>query len=489
MKHSIRVQFPIIFILLTAGTILSCIFLNSLFLEDYYVKKKQNDILMIYNQINEAATCDTLLEEEFIDELQRSTGKYNLSVIILNNSNDLVLGVLANTKDAQQLMDYVYGFSKNTTKKTIKMTEKYTIQTVSDIRTQTDYIEIWGILDNGYVFMERAALESIAESASVANKFLLFIGVGVSLLSAIIIWITTRRITKPITKLTNISRKMANLDFTEKYIGKEKNEIALLGCHINQLSKVLEKTISELKIANNELKNDIAKKEEIDEMRKDFLNSVSHELKTPIALIQGYAEGLQEGINEDESSKEFYCDVIIDEANKMNHMVRKLLDLNQLEFGKDNITMTQFDIMALLRNYIQSADILIKQHEARVNIYPSEKILVWGDEYKIEEVVNNYFSNALNHLDGEKVIALRAEHLEDGKIKISVFNTGNPIPEDSIEHIWEQFYKVDKARTREYGGSGVGLSIVKAIMDSMNQAYGVQNFENGVEFWFCLEAK
>ncbi len=115
-----------------------------------------------------------------------------------------------------------------------------------------------------------------------------------------------------------------------------------------------------------------------------------------------------------------------------------------------------------------------------------EPIYVWADEYKTEEVFMNYFSNAINYALNEKIIDVKL-HKTENKVRISVFNTGNPIPEESLTHLWEKFYKVDKARTREYGGSGIGLSIVKAIMISMNQAYGVRNYDNGVEFWFELE--
>ena len=279
---------------------------------------------------------------------------------------------------------------------------------------------------------------------------------------------------------------MAHLDFDARYQGKSFNEIAVLGNHMNELADALESTISELKTANNELQKDIEKKNQIDEMRKEFLANVSHELKTPIALIQGYAEGLKEGINDDAESREFYCDVIMDESAKMNNMVKKLLTLNQLEFGNDVVTMERFDIVALIRNYIQSADILVKQNEATVNFDETDPVYVWGDEFKTEEVVMNYFSNALNHLDGDRVVDIRLKK-QDKTVRISVFNTGIPIPEDSLPHLWEKFYKVDKARTREYGGSGVGLSIVKAIQDSIHQKYGVINYENGVEFWFEME--
>lgn len=223
-------------------------------------------------------------------------------------------------------------------------------------------------------------------------------------------------------------------------------------------------------------------------MRKEFLANVSHELKTPIALIQGYAEGLQEDVNDDPESRQFYCDVIVDEAAKMNNMVKKLLTLNQLEFGNDVVTMERFDITALVKNYIQSAAILTKQNGITVRMEDYPPIYAWADEFKIEEVFMNFFSNAVNHCEGEKIIDVKMEQ-KDGRVRVSVFNTGKPIPEDSIGHIWEKFYKVDKARTRKYGGSGVGLSIVKAIMDSMNQPYGVINYTNGVEFWFELETK
>ena len=290
-------------------------------------------------------------------------------------------------------------------------------------------------------------------------------------------------------QLKDISEKMTNLDFETKYQSEGKNEIDLLGEHINQLSETLEKTISELKTANNELQNDIEKKEQIDEMRKEFLSNVSHELKTPLALIQGYAEGLKEGIHsDDEESRNFYCDVIMDEADKMNVMVKKLLTLNQLEFGNDNISMERFDIVTMIKNFLQSADILLKQNEVTLQVEESVPIYVWADEFKVEEVFRNFFSNAINHVNGEKIIDIKYQLLE-GKVRISVFNTGEPIPEEALPHIWEKFYKVDKARTREYGGSGVGLSIVKAIMESMNQQYGVKNYTNGVEFWMELETK
>ena len=247
----------------------------------------------------------------------------------------------------------------------------------------------------------------------------------------------------------------------------------------------MEKTISDLKVANNELQQDIQKKQEIDNMRKEFLSNVSHELKTPIALIQGYAEGLKEGINEDLESRNYYCDVIVDEANKMNRLVKQLLTLNQLEFGNDLVEMSRFNISEMIDGIVQANQLLAEQSGICISFSEGEAY-VWGDMFKVEDVLTNYINNAMNHATGDKQIHIYYENKEH-LLRICVSNTGAQIPEEELEKIWEKFYKVDKARTREYGGSGVGLSIVKANMDAMHQSYGVRNLTNGVEFWLELE--
>lgn len=493
MKHSIKKQIAGIFIALMTGTIGMCLLINQLFLERIYIKHKENAILSAFASINEATTNGDISSDNFDKELRLICDTYNISMIVIDASSNMIKSASNDSNILlRRLYDNVFNNDKNNPanadKKYLLSTENYDMATTYDRAFGTEYLEMWGVLDSGNLFLIRSPLESIRDSVEISTRFLMYIGVIATFISAIIIWILTTKITKPITQLSQISTKMINLDFETRYEGKGDNEVELLGAHMNQLADTLEKTISELKTANNELQKDIEKKEQIDEMRKEFLSNVSHELKTPLALIQGYAEGLKEGISQDEESRNFYCDVIMDEANKMNSMVKKLLDLNQLEFGNDVVTMERFDITSLVKNFVQSADILIKQNDVQVLLEEHEPIYVWADEFKTEEVFRNYFSNALNHVNEKKTVEIRY-HLEDHKVRVSVFNTGDPIPEESLNRVWEKFYKVDKARTREYGGSGVGLSIVKAIMESMNQKYGVNNYQNGVEFWFELETK
>lgn len=485
MRYSIRKQFASIFIGLMAGTIILCWLLNIGFLEPYYMASKEAVLYDAKDQIQLAAENDSYGTEEFQQELNNICRNYNIAVCIID-AQSMILYVSFNSGAdlEKRLFGYVFGMQRDPAQ-VLEEGEGYRIQKTG--LSGNEYLEMYGQLpDTGISYIMRTPMESIRESVAIANRFLAIIGCICTMAGAVIIWFVLRKITKPILELNRISERMVHLDFEAKYHGKAYNEIDLLGDNINRLSESLEEAISELKTANNELQKDIQRKEEIDEMRKEFLSNVSHELKTPIALIQGYAEGLKEGINDDQESRDFYCEVIMDEAGKMNAMVKKLLTLNQLESGTEVISMERFDVVNLIRNYVQSAGILTRQNQIQVRMEEYDPIYVWADEFKTEEVFMNYFSNAVNHCTGNKIIDVKLIP-KDGKVRIQVFNSGQPIPEDSIEHIWEKFYKVDKARTREYGGSGVGLSIVKAIMESMNQQYGVENYDNGVLFWFELE--
>ena len=486
MKKSIRIQFVTIIIALLSGTILLTFLANHVFLEDYYVLQKNRIVQQAYEMINEAANNGKLETPEFQEEIRDYAFRYDTNAIVIDTNSEIVLVASFDVDELnRRLLSYIFRVPVGGAEGT-PMPAPDTLFQGKERFGKEEHIELYGQLDNGDWYIISSPLESIRDSVEISSRFLVYIALAAICVGAMITWGISGRFTKPILELAKISERMIHLDFEAKYSGAQHNEFALLGNNINKLSESLEKTISELKTANNELKKDIEKREEIDEMRKEFLANVSHELKTPIALIQGYAEGLKEGINDDEESREFYVDVIMDEASKMNIMVKKLLTLNQLEFGNDVVNMERFDIVALIRRYVQSAEILYKPDSIEVCISQTQPLYVWGDAFKVEEVVMNYFTNAVNHCTGKRIIDIQFR-VKDGRIETSVFNTGDPIPEDAIPYIWDKFYKVDKARTREYGGSGVGLSIVKAIMESMNQSYGVENYNNGVKFWFTLE--
>ncbi|MDD3141836.1 MAG: HAMP domain-containing sensor histidine kinase [Lachnospiraceae bacterium] len=488
MKHSIRRQMAVVFIGLVVSILVVFLSVNAFFLEQYYKVNKQKDLKKMYTTIEAALKKDTLTTDEVKVKLGQLVEKSNISFVVLDESGREVVWA---DRDAGSLKLQLMGYllDKNeTSDDAIESTDDFEIRKTTDPNKKLEYIEMWGHFSNNYSFIMRSPLEGIRESADISNRFLAYVGLVVVAISILLVWYFSKRITEPILELAELSEKMADLDFNAKYTSGGNNELGVLGSNFNTMSEKLQLAITELKTANNELQKDIEQKEQIETMRTEFLGNVSHELKTPIALIQGYSEGLKEGINGDAESREFYCDVIIDEANKMNQMVKSLLTLNQLEFGNDGLLMGRFDIVALTRGVLQSCDILVQQKDVKLNFIQEEPIYVWADEFKVEQVVRNYVSNALNHADNDKVIEVKV--MKNGeKAHLSVFNTGMPIPEEDINRIWDKFYKVDKARTREYGGNGIGLSIVKAIMESFHQEYGVKNYDNGVEFWFELDAK
>lgn len=491
IKYSIRRQMAAIFIGLFSLILGLVLIINSAFLGNYYLSHKADDLIRTYNDVNTKLESGSLEDSDAVRDILTRIERANVDLVVVDAGGNAILATLGDDDPRlKEMFSGLFGMEGVNNANVLRRTENYTIYRDRNSKVQKDveYLKMWGRFSDGSWFIMQCPYASITESASLANRFLIYLGCIGMLLGGLLVWMLSRSITKPIMELTCLSQEMANLNFDAKYTGGGQDEIGVLGNNFNKMSERLEKTVSELKQANNRLQKDIEQKEKIEDMRNEFLGNVSHELKTPIALIQGYAEGLKEGINDDSESREFYCDVIMDEAAKMNLMVKNLLTLNQLEFGADEVQFERFDIVRLVKGVIASCEILVQQAGATVDFISDESICVWADEFKTEQVVRNYLTNAIHHAGNEKRIEVRIADM-DGKVRITVFNSGNPIPEEDIPKLWDKFYKVDKAHTREYGGNGIGLSIVKAIMESFHQNYGVENFDNGVAFWFELDAK
>lgn len=513
MMKSIRTRLTVTYIVLVFVMIMAIWAVNHFYLEKYYISDKVNSLNEAYIAIDRQLESNHeagITIAEAMKQIQDAQGnvtegnlrklvrefsdKANVSILMIDNSS-YETALYSTARDGQMLKNRInsYIFGDNRNKVTIlEEYENYKIQQSFDPFREGMYLESWGFFsDNTTAFIMNTPLSSIRDSVTLSNRFLAYVGIAAAVVGAVLVYAATKNMTGPINELSLLSEKMSRLDFDVKFEAKERDveEIRVLGNSMNMLSGRLKETIGELKSANNQLQKDIEEKTRIDEMRKEFIANVSHELKTPIALIQGYAEGLQEGMAEDKESRDYYCEVIVDEAGKMNKMVKQLLTLSSLESGNERTVMERFDLVELIEGVINSARILLEQNEIKVKFESNGPVFVWADEFKIEEVVTNYLSNAINHSGGEKIIVIRicADEQKPGRIRVSVFNTGTPIPEEALPNLWTKFYKVDKARTREYGGSGIGLSIVKAIIDGHGQECGVENWDNGVEFWFTVD--
>ncbi len=486
-KRSFSFQVTFAMACLLVGTVLVCWLLNTFFLENYYVSQKEKSLISAFAVVEKASAEGALGSDEFAVVFDSLCATDNLDIMILRPDGLVIKSSAASSQELrEQFLNAVFMQGADP-EKIVKETESYVLRRQTDERLSSDYLSLWGVLSDGNFVLIRSALESIRDAAAISNRFLILTGGLVILALLFVVYVLTKRLTAPIKRLTDISRQMTKLDFNVRYEGRSSREVDELGMHMNELSEALLKTIEELKTANNKLEQDIRQKTEIDEMRKEFLSNVSHELKTPLALILGYAEGLKEGIAEDPESRDYYLDVIIDETERMNRMVKALLTLNNIEFGRDKIEMKRFDLTALTAQILDRHKLTFEQKGIRTEFSETKACFVYGDEFGIDEVLTNYLTNAVHFCEGEKQIRVSFTR-ENGRVRVAVSNTGRNIPEEEIDKIWIKFYKVDKARTREYGGSGIGLSIVKAIMDAMNQTCGARNLPYGVEFYFTLEA-
>jgi len=489
LRYRIALLFGATVVIITAVFIL----MNSYFWNRYYMTSNQRAMKEVYENMASFVRQDAS-GEDFNRAILQARMNKNMT-IALQGKGEWEFMVLTDRFTSQYEQEFLLGrLQANLVEASLngvsilEQGDGYTIQSVVMDDSGERYMECYGFMatstETEKKFIISMPLERELALSKDATTFTLVISLALLIIGCGAVFFITWKVTKPIYQLSDLSKRISHLDFSVKYSGKQKDEIGVLGNNMNEMSSQLERTILQLQMANETLKKDLEEKNQIDLMRKDFISNVSHELKTPIALIQGYAEGLKE-MADDPDSQTYYTDVIIDEAEKMNHMVKKLTKLNQIEFGSDGLQTETFDIMEMIHTIVNGSKKMQEDHHATVTIDGPETQLVVADEYKIEEVLNNYYSNAFNHLEEPNQIRIFLDDLGD-YVRISVHNTGNQIPEEELDKIWIKFYKVDKARTRAYGGSGIGLSIVKAIMDAHHQEFGVYNNEDGVTFWFEL---
>lgn len=501
-SHSLRVKITLIILLLISILLLSIGILNNFGLTWYYQNEKVSEIheayLKLDNEvkklsedgqtvIGESEDSESVVNERVSNIILDYSNKHNITIALVDSMTNKA--IYSSQREGDMFLDRIQeGFigNKNIKKKDILYkSDNYTI-ILHNTPQNSSFIEGFGYCsDNQTIVIMSTPVAGLKESVNISNKFLIYVAIIGFIITVIITFLITKMITSPILQLAEISNKMGKLDFTARYEGKRSDEIQTLGQNMNYMSDRLKKAISKLQEANEVLKEDIKRKEAIDEMRKDFIANVSHELKTPIALIQGYAEGLNEGLCEDEESRKYYTEVIMDESEKMNKMVKQLLTLSSLESGNSILHKENFNMTSLTEGVLSSISILIGEKNVKVDFDTSRDVFLYADEFKIEEVVTNYISNAIHHVNDKGTIKIDVSE-DESNVYFSVYNTGNQIPEKDLANVWEKFFKVDKAHSRSYGGSGIGLSIVKAIVEAHGGAVKVVNKSDGVEFGFKI---
>ena len=472
--------------------VFTLILVNNVVLEKYYLYNKTRIMRDIYQKIDYSYNDNTSYKQ--IEKDIKTLAIYNNLDILVKTDNDVF--ILATDKYNKDYTYEIENFNELTEKgeviQNLYKEDAININVIKDDETKINFIVVKAKLNNGYELYMKTPTADIKESARISNNVLIYVGSVTIIVSGVLASVISRKFASPILELNDIAKKMSNLDFSQKYQIDDENEDEIndLGKSINIMSEKLESTIKKLTTNNTELEKDIERKSKIEEIRKQFISDVSHELKTPIALIQGYAEGLVENVNADDESREFYANVILDEANKMDKLVRQLLELMKIEAGKLELHDSNFDISVLINEVLKKCNVMLQENNMTVNFDNNNVVMVNADPFYVEQILLNYITNAIKYskeINGERKIDVNINiNAQTKKVRINIFNTGDGIPEEQLQRIWGRFYKIDSSRNREKGGSGIGLAYVRAIMNNYKNEYGAVNKTNGVEFYFEL---
>jgi len=476
---------------------------NTVLLESYYISNQKNKLRDYYNFIN---SIDSDNYDDNFGDFKTIENTSNVDIVIISNTNEILYASKNYINNANMLNSLINpdisGNEKNYVgapppivrqngqppeiEKTERIDDKTSFIWSNEPNTKNQALILSGTLDNDKQIELKIHIESIKTNIKLSNNFLIIIGSFAFIISIIFAYIISNYFTKPITKINDATNRIKNLDFNTSCEVISNDEIGQLAQSINEMSIDLSSAIKTLNDKNIQLQTEIGEKNKLDEKRRTLLSNVSHELKTPLSLMQGYAEGLKLNIAKDKNKSKFYCDVIIDESVKMNMLVENLLSIDQMEFGDETLNITSFEVNKFIISTLNKYEKVFEEKSITWHVNTIAPTEVSGDIFMLDRVFENYLTNAINYVDENLKIDITLINLKQ-HVKVEVLNSSPPIAEQDLEKVWNAFYKLDKARTREKGGHGLGLSIVSAIQKAHNNSYGVKNVESGICFWFEID--
>jgi len=515
MKSSIRSKLFLLVYGIILTFIAGLILLNNTFLERYYINNREVSLIEAFDQLKDI----DLDSSNLAYEVQSIENEYNLNVQILEQIDDFDPSyVWTSFEDVPDIYVRIYGdqfgissgiigkimydynqqvLGSETSYATEVVVSDEDIYTayLMDIQSEfnranmsTQMIGLIVAMDTGeeydLYYVMTVTFQSITDSIRIFNSFTILIGLIFMIMAFITMYFISYTFTNPILQINRIAEEISNLDFSNRVRIDTDDEFGDLGDSINRMSTQLEQNINELQRTNDRLAREILYKTDIDTMRREFIASASHELKTPLSLIMGYSEAMKLSDLDDNTRNE-YLNIILDETNKMNKLVMDLLKISQLESRKVDLEIKDFEIRSLIEETVNLFSLVVQEKNIDFVLKVDDHIIN-SDYSQLQTVLTNFINNAINHVNEEKQIEICVETAENKGIRVSVFNTGDNIPEYEIKNVWDSFYKVDKARTRSYGGQGLGLSICKTTLDLLGYSYGIINRDNGVEFYFVI---
>lgn len=479
MKKKLWVQIFLRISIIFAIFILVISLANSLMLYNFFVYKSQN---LLIEQMRNVQTLDLNDRSKTAEYLRGVVDKYNLDIEIYSPNNETLY-----TTHHAQIMDFHYFGNPNfkMKHKPLKITDQKvlnggTLFTGIDNTTGTEYLAFKKQISDDAFAQIQIQKSLLLTSADTATEFITYISLVCLAISLLWVFLFAKKFSRPIAEMSEITKDMAALNFERELVYNGQDEIGELATSINDMSAKLDAALKNLRDSNAKLKDEIELERSLDAMRREFVANVSHELKTPIAIISGYAEGLKMNINE--QKRDEYCDVIVSESERMNRLVLSILELSKYQSGQVPLSKTEFDIVPFIK---QITERIFKDKAANIIYNLPDSLFVFADEIMAEQIIKSYVENAREHINEGGTLTLSA--ISDEKTaKISVKNTGSHIDKEQIPLIWQSFYRGEKSHKRESSRFGLGLSIVSAICKMHGTECGVESLDDSVEFWFTL---
>ena len=468
-NRSVRVKMTLMLIIIMTSVILLSVLINLTMLKTYYTVKEKKTIKESYYQIQKVFQKDTVRKND-VDEIAKT---YNYRVLISDGS-----GTIVYSSEGEKSLMYksLWNILNENLDKISNQIKKqgYAVMTNTNKSMGTS-INLMGYLDGDYTVIISTPMESIQTSARLSGQFTMYVGLILIICGAVAMYLYSRQFTRPIEDMAKAANQMSHLDFDVKVPTGSDDELGRLGASINELSSKLEFTISELKTANNELQKDIEQKVQIDEMRKEFLSHVSHELKTPLTSISGYSELIESGMAADEDIVRFAAE-IHKNSNRLLTLINDIIRLSELDQVEEHNCFEELDIYDIAQNCVEMLRLSARKHDVTIELHGVHRIIC-ANRQMMDELVYNLCDNAIryNNPGGRVDITVDAavafdKTAETGATIIEVKDTGIGISKEHQERIFERFYRVDKSRSKSTGGTGLGLAIVKHIVAAHKNA-------------------
>lgn len=466
-RQNIRYRTWVYFTALTLGVLVVLWIFQIVLLGSSFKDMKVNQVKIVADRIETGIKTNV-----FGRAIQVSAVQNNVCGLVYNSRGKLLyqvdalgLGCILNEEAinfAQSVSDYTQSL-KDSPNGEFSITVKNSVIQQDMIIYGRKIIAPFG---NYFVFLN-APLTPLDSTINILKEQFIYVTIAVFVLFSLLSLIISGRIAKPIVNMKKSALRLSEGDY-DVVFDTGRGEFS----EITDLANTLNHTTVELK--------------KMDDLRKDLIANVSHDIKTPLTMIKAYAEMIRDISGENKAKREKHLNVILDEADHLDHLAQDMTQLSQLQANVLTLSNEPFDIVDLIQQSLRLLEGLIDAQEIEVELLTPSEVLVKGDPLKIKQVLINFIGNAIKYVGSDKKLILQVLTHKD-RVRVEVIDHGPGISEEDLPYIWDRYYKIDKHRHRNVGGTGLGLSIASAILKNHHAPYGVEStLKAGSTFWFEL---